>query len=69
MVIQTISGTEGFCTIFAWVRQSPWKMNVFYMLPQVAPVASLFPTDCALVHFGTTLWILDNVLIENCHVH
>ena len=42
-------------------------MNIFYMLPEVTPVTSLFPTDCALVHFGAILWIFDNVLIENSH--
>ena len=68
-MIQTVSGTEGFSAIFALVRQGSWKMYVFNMLPQVAPVSSLFPTDSALVHFWSTCWILDNVLIEHGHTN
>ena len=67
MVIQTISSCKGVGTIFALIGQCPWEMNIFYMLSQITPITSKFPTDCTLVHFRTTLWIFDNILIENGH--
>ena len=69
MVVEMGPRGEGLLAIFAGVCKASRKVNIFHMLPQVAPVTSLFPTDCALVHFWSTFWILHNVLIEHCHTH
>jgi len=69
VMIKGISGTESFSAKFALVWQSSWKVNILNMFSQVASICSLLPTNSALVHFWSTCWILDNVLIEHCDTH
>ena len=61
MVIEMGPRGEGLLAIFAGVCKASRKVNIFHVLPQVAPVLANFATDSAPVQLGS---ILHNVIVQ-----
>ena len=61
MVVQMGPRGEGLLAIFAGVCKASRKVNIFHVLPQVAPVLANFATDSAPVQLGS---ILHNVIVQ-----
>ena len=61
MVVKMGSRGESLLAVFARVGKASGKVNVFYMLPQVAPVFANLATDSTAVHLGS---ILHNVFVQ-----
>ena len=66
--VQIIPGGKCLWTAFTLISERPWKVNVFYMVPQVTSIRANFPTQCASVSLRASLWMSDNVLIQLLHV-
>ena len=52
---------EGFLAVFATISETSRKVNVFHVLPQVAPVFANLATDSTAVNLGS---ILHNVFVQ-----
>ena len=61
MVVKMGSRGESLLAVFATVAETSRKVNVFHMLPQVAPVFANLATDSTAVHLGS---ILHNVFVQ-----
>ena len=61
MVVEMGPRGKGLLAIFAGVCKASRKVNIFHMLPQVAPVLANFATDSAPVRLGS---ILHNVFVQ-----
>ena len=61
MVIKVGPRRESLLAVFATVGETSRKVNIFHMLPQVAPVLANFATDSAPVQLGS---ILHNVFVQ-----
>ena len=67
MVVQLCTRCEGLGAVLAGVRKCPWKVDVFHMFPQVAPVLANFPTYSASVGLGPILhYVLIQLLVSSC---
>ena len=64
VVIQFVSAGESLWTIFAIIRESSIKVNVFHVFPKIAPICANFAAHCASVILRTKLRGLHYVLIQ-----
>ena len=61
MVVKMGSRGEGLLAVFATISETSGKVNVFHVLPQVAPVSANLATDSTAVHLGS---VLHNVFVQ-----
>ena len=67
MVVEVSSGREDLLALLAWIREGPWEVDVFDMLPQVAPVLANLSTDSASVSLRAILhYVLIQLLVSSC---
>ena len=61
MVVKVGSRGEDLLAVFATIGKTSGKVNVFHMLPQIAPIFANLATDSTSVQLGP---ILHNVFVQ-----
>ena len=69
MVVKVGSRGEGLLAVFATIGKTSGKVNVFHMLPQIAPVFANLATDSTAVQLGSILHNVFVQLLVTCNGH